>query len=110
MTERAKRKAWCVELCWVAGLTVLFEAITCLFRFGLGMESTRDTGVLRTLTFGLRIHHGYLGVLLAAAALLLPTRWLLRRWCLRVGVALVASDLSHHFLVLCPITGDPHFD
>jgi hypothetical protein len=99
-----------VDLCWIACLTILFEGITCLFRFGLGMESTRDTGELRRLTFGLRIHHGYLGVLLAGAAFLFPRGSWPRVWCLRVGVALVMSDLCHHFLVLWPITGDPHFD
>ncbi len=110
MTERGRRILTWKDICWIAGLTVLFEGVTCLFRFGWGMESTRDTGVLRHLTFGLRIHHGYLGVLLAGAAFLFPREWRLRKWCLYVGMALVASDLAHHFLVLWPITGDPHFD
>jgi hypothetical protein len=99
-----------VEICWIVGLTLLFEGITYLLRFGMGMESTRDTGVLRVLTFGLRIHHGYVGLVLLAAAFLVPKGWRLRKWCWRVGAALVASDLIHHFLVLWPITGDPHFD
>lgn len=34
----------------------------------------------------------------------------LRVWVLRVGAALILSDLAHHFLVLWPIAGDPHFD
>ena len=110
MTEHRPGTAGWENLLWIVGLTVLFEGITCLMRFGLGMESTRDTGVIRHLTFGLRIHHGYLGAPLVAAAFLLPKGWRLRPWCLRVGAALVLSDLSHHFLVLWPITGDPHFD
>jgi hypothetical protein len=108
-----KRYGWStllVDVFWIACLTFLFEGITCLFRFGLEMESTRDTGFLRRLTFGLRIHHGYLGVVIVGGAFLLPNDWRMRKWCLRVGVALAASDLTHHFLVLWPITGDPHFD
>jgi hypothetical protein len=98
------------DVCWILGLTVLFEAVTCLFRFGLRMQSTRDTGVLRHLTFGLRIHHGYIGLLLVLFTLLLPRGSSWQMWCLRVGAALVLSDLVHHFLVLWPITGDPAFD
>jgi hypothetical protein len=105
-----QRPALWKNLCWIAALTIVFEAVTCLFRFGLGMQSTRDTTITGHFTFGLRIHHGYVGVLLVAAAFLIPQCWRLRTWCLRIGVALVASDLIHHFLVLWPITGDPHFD
>jgi len=110
MNKSNWRSVWWINICWIAGLTLLFEGITCLLRFGLGMESTRDTGMLRLLTFGLRIHHGYLGVVLLAAAFLLPNGWRLRKWCFRVAAALMASDLIHHLLVLWPITGDPHLD
>jgi hypothetical protein len=96
------------DACWALALTVLFEAVTCVFRFGLNMQSTRDTGALRHWTFGLRIHHGYVGVLLLGVALLL--RGEVRKWSIIVGAALIASDLAHHFLVLWPITGDPAFD
>ena len=47
--------------------------------------------------------------LVMAAALL--RRWpLLGRWVLVIGIALVASDLVHHFLVLWPIVCSPEFD
>jgi hypothetical protein len=98
------------DIYWMLALTLLFEAVTCLFRFGLHLQSTRDTGVLRHLTFGLRIHHGYIGLLLIIAAPVLPKGGFLQTWCLRIGAALVLSDLVHHFLVLWPITGDPAFD
>ncbi len=95
---------------WIVGLTVLFELITCLFRFGFGMQSTRDTGAIGRWTFGFRIHHGYFGVLLVGLAFLFPANSQVRIWAIRVGVALIASDLIHHFLVLWPITGSPQFD
>ena len=98
------------DVYWVIALTVLFEAVTYVFRFGLGLQSTRDTGALKHWTFGLRIHHAYIGLLLLPLALLLPRGHFLRTWGVRVGLALVASDLAHHFLVLWPITGDPAFD
>ena len=99
-----------LDLLWILALTILFEGVTCFFRFGLDMQSTKDTGFLKTLTFGLRIHHGYVGVLMVGVAYLMPTTSPFRGWVLRVGAALVVSDLVHHFLVLWPITGDPHFD
>ena len=102
----------------IAILTITLEGFTCLLRFGLGMESTRDTASsVGRWTGGIRIHHGYIGI-----ALLLTARWcqtrrsrpvasvLQRRRMQIVGWSLVASDLIHHFLVLWPITGSPHFD
>ncbi len=94
---------------WCLALMAAFELLACLFHFGLGMRTTRDTRWLRTLTFGLRIHHGYLGlVLIVLAFLCRSSGW--RRWCLIIGLALVLSDLAHHFLVLWPITGHSDFD
>lgn len=92
------------------GLGVVVEGVTAFFRFGLQLESTRDTSWLAALTFGVRIHHGYVGALLLALAAL-PTwpRWAQRALILG-GVALTLSDLAHHFLVLWPITGSPQFD
>jgi len=93
-------------------LTVLIEGVTVFFRFGLEMESTRDTAsTVGQFTGGIRIHHGYIGLLavLIAAALLRRRPWA-ARWLLVIGLALVASDLVHHFLVLWPIVGSPQFD
>ena len=98
-----------IDALWCLAWTIVFEALACLFHFGLGLETTRDTRGLRTLTFGLRIHHGYFGLLLIAFAFFCRSRsW--RRWCLIIGLALVLSDLVHHFLVLWPITGRSDFD
>ena len=98
------------DLYWTLGLTILFEAVTCFFRFGLQLQSTQNTGFLRHFTFGLRIHHGYVGVLLVIAACWVPPGPWSQRWLFRIGFALIASDLIHHFLVLWPITGEPRFD
>ncbi len=92
-------------------LAMPLEAVTAWLRFGLGKQSTRDTGAIGTMTFGLRIHHGYVGIVLLLVAWAFFGRsagW--RNAFLIVGLALVVSDLAHHFLVLWPITGSPHFD
>jgi hypothetical protein len=90
-------------------LVATIELLTCLLRFGLHLEATRDTGALGALTFGLRIHHSYVGVVLMILGLLLA-RGIVLRWLLIVGGALVVSDLVHHFLVLWLATGSPQFD
>lgn len=41
--------------------TLAIEAITCALRFGLGMQSSRDTSALARWTLGLRIHVLVLG-------------------------------------------------
>jgi len=98
-----------MEIVWCLALTIAFELLTCFLRFGLGLRAGRQERFLRTITFGVRIHHGYLGLVLLAVS------WCflhgdLRTWGLRIGIALVASDLMHHFLVLWPLTGSPQFD
>ena len=92
-------------------LTVLIEAVTVLLRFGLGMQSTEETAsTVGRLTGGIRIHHGYLGVLAMLIAAGAARRHPAAAWLLVLGIALVASDLIHHFLVLWPIVGSPQFD
>jgi hypothetical protein len=93
-------------------LVVLFELLTVVLRYGLGLDMTRDSAsTLSGVTFGLRIHHGYVGVVLVLLAWLLchrGSRWL--QVLLTLGLALVISDLVHHFAVMWPLEGDPHFD
>lgn len=91
-------------------LTALLEAITILFRFGLDLQATRDTRALSDMTFGLRIHHGYIGIVLILLGYFLCRRYLVvRKWMLAIGIALVASDMIHHFVVLWLVVGDPEF-
>ena len=92
-------------------LAVAIEALTIWTRFGLGLQATRDTGFIGTLTFGVRVHHGYVGVLLAIlGSWLFPNNIGLRNVCWMIALALILSDLMHHFLVLWPTTGSPEFD
>jgi len=81
-------------------------------RFGLHLESTRDTAsTIGRLTCGVRVHHSYVG-----AAMVLVACWFWMRypraswWTLAVGLALFLSDIIHHFLVLWIVTGSPQFD
>ena len=84
------------------------EAVTCLLRFGFGLHAERETVWIAQFTFGYRIHHFCLGVLMLIAAALVPSRgW--RNLLVVVGIGLVASDMIHHFAVLWPITGSPEF-
>ncbi len=110
-----KMLAYCATLSFwkvmVHGLiaAVVIEAVTIAMRFGLRLESTRDTSSsIGMLTLGLRVHHGYIGLLL------LPLGWCfplgIRHALWIIGVGLIVSDLMHHFLVLWPITGSPQFD
>lgn len=76
------------------------------------MQITRDTAsTVGVLTMGLRIHHLYMGAVAIPIGLWWhkhrSAKW--GRWIFIVGVAAFFSDLIHHFLVMWPITGDPHF-
>ncbi len=96
---------------WIAVLAAIVEGVSCLFRFGFGLQSTRDTAWMALFTFGVRIHHGYVGAVMVLVALLLNReKRLLRRWTAYVGLALVISDLIHHFVVLWLATGAPQID
>ncbi|MBI1832228.1 MAG: hypothetical protein HYR84_12355 [Planctomycetes bacterium] len=89
-------------------LAIIIEAVTIAFRFGLNLQSTRDTAALGAFTLGLRVHHGYIGVFLVPLAWCFPTGLRHLLWIIAIG--LIVSDLAHHFLVLWPITGSPQFD
>lgn len=85
--------------------------LTVWLRFSMNMQSTRDTVWFSTLTFGYRVHHGYVGLLVLILVALLWGRWpFICRGLAALGIALVLSDLIHHFLILWPITGSPQFD
>jgi hypothetical protein len=96
-------------LLWGLVLAAAFEAVTCVFRFGLGMQSTMSTSFLAPFTLGYRIHHGYIGALMLLPVTVLPSGGL-RSALIIVGTGLFVSDIVHHFLVLWPITGSPCFD
>ncbi|MEM6473745.1 MAG: hypothetical protein AAF802_29570 [Planctomycetota bacterium] len=99
-------------LTWCFLGTVAIELICVVLRFGFGKDSTSATAsTIGILTFGYRIHHGYIGALMIPFGLYFydgvkSWGW----WVLVVSVSLFASDFIHHFLVLWPITGSPDFD
>jgi hypothetical protein len=103
----AARPVWQIVLLGLA-LALGIEAITCLLRFGFDLQSTRDTAAAGRFTLGLRIHHGYFGVLALLLCAAVPSKPL-RTLLLMAGIGLALSDLAHHFLVLWTVTGDPEF-
>jgi hypothetical protein len=80
-------------------LTLGIELLCCLFRFVFRMRSRE----IQARWLGVRIHHGYTGVALFPALFFLPSMW--AAWIGAVAVALVLSDLLHHFVVLPLATG-----
>jgi hypothetical protein len=90
-------------------LALLIEALTIVLRFGFLLESTRDTAAsIGVYTLGLRVHHGYIGLLLVPLGWCFPRG--LRHAVWIVGFGLLFSDLIHHFIVLWLIVGSPQFD
>lgn len=92
----------------VAG-AVLFELATCLCRFGFSLQAARQTSWLGALTFGLRIHHGYTG-LVCLLLTALPFAPLPLHLLAVLGLALFLSDLVHHGVVLPLAVGASEFD
>lgn len=97
---------------WVAilAVTLVMEVVTCYLRFNRGLSARRETQFLRRFTFGLRIHHGYVGLFMFAGFWFVPGESVVNVWILWIGAALFLSDVVHHFLVLWPIVGSPEFD
>ncbi len=92
-------------------LTAAIEGVTCLLRFGLGLQAADEMSWMGRVTFGFRIHHGMIGAVLVIASLIMMKRrpeW--TRLVLVLGIALAASDAVHHLLVLWPVTGHHGFD
>lgn len=99
-------------LWWCFWATLAIELVCVVLRFGFGKDSTSATAsTIGLLTFGIRIHHGYIGALLVPISLAVyESRETVGRLLFIAGIALFFSDLIHHLLVLWPITGSPDFD
>ena len=96
-------------LIWIAILTLVIEAITALLRFGFGIQATQSTVFIANFTFGLRIHHGYLGIILLLIAFTPVFPFHVKNILIIIGSSLLLSDLIHHFIILWLIMGDPQF-
>lgn len=90
----------------------LIELATIFCRYGLGWKSSVQTSALAPLTFGLRIHHGYVGLLILG--LVIPAKKYLPEKLFGplviLGLGMFLSDLVHHFGVLWYVEGSPEFD
>ncbi|MEM0926503.1 MAG: hypothetical protein AAGJ83_10735 [Planctomycetota bacterium] len=99
-------------LWWSLGGIIAIELVCLILRFGFGKDSTTATAsTIGVITFGYRVHHGYIGLFLIPVGLYFvegKKSW--GWWTLVLGSALFASDAIHHFLILWPITGSPDFD
>ena len=94
---------------WGIAFAFACELLTVILRFGFTLQSTRDSQFLSELTFGYRIHHGYLGVALLLVSIVL-SHSAMRNLLIIIGLGLLISDAIHHLLVLWSITGSPEFD
>jgi len=94
-------------------VTAFIESATCIGRFGFGFSILENIAVVKTFTFGVRVHHAYLGF---GALLLAVPAYRIRQvpkvvasWILAIGGGLLLSDAFHHFIVLKLITGRTDF-
>jgi hypothetical protein len=92
-------------------LTLVMEMITLFFRFGLGLQSTLHTAsTIGRLTFGIRIHHGYIGVLLLCInAVPAFSKNRFSALVTIIGASLFLSDVIHHSLLYL-VTGSADLD
>ena len=97
----------------ILACTLICELATCTGRFALKISFKEKEQVIKKLTFGIRIHHSYVGIgmILAAAIASLfvsgKPPWLSLLGIL--GWGLLLSDIIHHFLVLYLVTGNTEF-
>ena len=78
-------------------LTFLFEIITCIGRFAFKLRA-------RDWKMPVRIHHGYVGIVVLLAWYFAQNDWLLI-----IGTSLLLSDAIHHFVVLPLAVGRTEF-
>ena len=92
---------------------MVIEIITCLGRFGFKISMKEHESTVKKNTFGVRIHHGYIGAFLLLAAYAMTHLNILKDFDFRLvyvaGWALLISDIIHHFIVLYLITGKTEF-
>jgi len=103
---------WFLEHPILSGLiaALLFELVTIFLRFGFKMTSPTHTRPIARVTRGFRVHHGYPGVGLLAAAPIMPMQTMVGSTVLILGIMLFLSDLIHHAIVLPICAGHHEFD
>jgi hypothetical protein len=81
----------------IIAVTLLLEAVTCFGRFVFRLRA-------RDWRMPVRIHHGYVGIVV-----LLGWFFVQNDWILIAGSSLVLSDALHHFVVLPLAVGSTEF-
>lgn len=96
----------------VVGIAVI-EIATCIGRFGFGISMKENESAITELTFGVRIHHCYVGAfflpLTFVVTLFKTKRGLITNLLYVAGWALLIQDIFHHFVVLYLIVGNTEF-
>ena len=89
---------------------IIVEIITIFGRFVLKIRSM-DIFIKIMKRFGLKrmfhLHHGYIGIILIISSIFYPIIY--NYSTLSIGLAIFLSDLTHHFIVLNFIVGNPEF-
>lgn len=112
VTRTVERLTWRRIVVYSLLLTLVLEVVTAVFRFGFRLKAAEVTAVtIGYFTWGIRLHHGYPGIVCAAIAAALWRRFpAAARWVLVLGIGLFLSDMMHHFVVLWLVKGSPEFD
>jgi len=83
-------------------LTILVELLSIALRAIFGPMKDRHKKI--KFKYKIRIHHGYIGVLLLIAYLFYPLDWIFI-----VGISLTIADAIHHFIFLKILTNETEF-
>jgi hypothetical protein len=96
-----------VDILSVISLAIFFEVLTTFLRFGFNLESRRLQ--IKEMHFPFRVHHMYFGL----GFMFLGAFWsppilndiavfttVFTLGFLEIGLALILSDLFHHFVIL----------
>ena len=92
--KRARRRT---ILIWTIALTLLFELITIIGR-AVGGQSMGEWHTQHNTPTILRIHHMFWGALVFVIAYALRNKHRLMIYVIAIGLALIFSDLIHHFV------------
>jgi len=84
-------------------LGLLIEAVTIICRSIFGSNKARYKKI--KFKYKIRIHHGYIGILL----ILIYYLFYQLDYIFIIGGALLLSDIIHHFIVLPILTGKTEF-
>ncbi len=91
---------------FIIGFAIFIELISCILRFEFDLHSK---SIQKKFKFPVRIHHMYLGILIALIGIFLPPSVsayssaifpVIVPTITELGIAIALSDVAHHFVVL----------